>query len=324
MGIDKPFVDYSANCGNISSAVGPYAIGKGLVRPEEPFTTVRIYNTNTRKMIHAKVPVKRGKVISDGDYAIDGVPGTGAKIELSFMDPGGASTGKLMPTRNVMDEIRLDTGEAFVVSIVDAGNLTAFIRAADLGLQGTELPGTFDQDVACKTKLEAIREKVADLIGIPHNPSIPKISFVAPPQDFKTMTGMEIKGEEVDLVARVMAMGKMHKTFAITAGIPAAIAAVTPGSIVQQVIGTDLHSPMERTVIIGHPSGQMDVRVEAMHEGDQLRVISCTIGRTAREIMEGKVYISKKIYSSREQEAQENRGWVPKNQNFQEDGLSEK
>lgn len=132
-------------------------------------------------MIYAKVPVERGKVVSDSDYAIDGVPGTGARIELSFMDRGGASTGKLMPTGNVMDEIRLNTGEAFVVTIVDASNPTAFIRAADLGLQGTKLPGTFDQDVGSKTKLEAIRKKVMGLIGIPDNPSIPKISSVDRP-----------------------------------------------------------------------------------------------------------------------------------------------
>jgi 2-methylaconitate cis-trans-isomerase PrpF len=96
VGIDKPFIDYSANCGNISSAVGPFVIEKGWVRPEEPYTTVRIFNTNTRKMIHAKVPIKKGRIISEGDYAMDGVPGTGAKIELSFLDPGGAATGRLI------------------------------------------------------------------------------------------------------------------------------------------------------------------------------------------------------------------------------------
>lgn len=135
VGINQPFVDYSANCGNISSAVGPYAIAQGLIRAEEPFTTVRIFNTNTRKMIHAKVPTKRGKVVSEGDYAIQGVPGTGAKIELSFMDPGGALTGKLLPTGNEVDEIVLETGEKLSVTIVDAGNPTAFVLAQDLGLR---------------------------------------------------------------------------------------------------------------------------------------------------------------------------------------------
>ena len=295
VGIDKPFVDYSANCGNISSAVGPYAIDQGLVEAVEPFSTVKIFNTNTQKMIYAKVPVRNKKVVSNGEYAIDGVPGTGAKIELTFRDPGGATTGKLLPTGNVMDVVRLDTGEEFNLTIVDAGNPTAFVQASELGLQGTELPDPFEKEVATKRKLESIREKVAELMGIPCSPSIPKISFVSPPQDYKSITGTEIKKDEIDLVARVMAMGKMHKTFAITAGIPAAIAAVIPGSVVHHVIGES--SSMERTVLIGHPSGQMDVKVEAKQEGDQVHVVSCTIGRTARKIMEGRVYISRKVYT---------------------------
>jgi 2-methylaconitate cis-trans-isomerase PrpF len=296
VGIDKPFVDYSANCGNISSAVGPYAIDQGLVKAEEPFTTVRIFNTNTQKMIYSRVPVKKGKVVSDGDYAIDGVAGTGAKIELTFMDPGGATTGKLLPTGKVVDVVTLESGEEIPLTIVDAGNPTAFVRATDLGLQGTELPGPFEQEVDTKKKLETLREKVAVLMGIPFNPSIPKISFVGPPQDYRTMTGTEMKKSAISLVARVMAMGKMHKTFAITAGIPAAIAAVIPGSVVHGVVGES--GPMERTVIIGHPSGQMDVKVEARREGDQFQVISCTVGRTARKIMEGRVYISRRVYSA--------------------------
>jgi len=297
VGIDKPFVDYSANCGNISSAVGPYAIDRGLLRAEEPFTIVKIFNTNTNKMIHAKVPVENRKVVSEGDYAIDGVPGTGAKIELSFMDPGGATTGKLLPTGNVIDEIRLDSGERIEATIVDAGNPTAFVHASELGLRGTELPGPFEQEVVTKKKLESIREKVAELMEIPCSPSIPKISFVGPPQDYKSVTGTEIRKGEIDLVARVMAMGKMHKAFAITAGIPAAIAAVIPGSVVHHVIGGS--SAMERTVLIGHPSGQMDVKVEARQEGNRVHAISCTIGRTARKVMEGRVYISKRVYSSK-------------------------
>jgi 2-methylaconitate cis-trans-isomerase PrpF len=302
VGIDKPFVDYSANCGNISSAVGPFVIEKGWVRAEEPCTTVRIFNTNTRKMVHAKVPIKKGRVISEGDYAMDGVPGTGAKIELSFLDPGGAATGKLIPTGKVVDEIVLDSGERFQVTVVDAGNPTAFVHAEALGLRGTELPEDFDQNVMGKIKLEGIRKKVGELIGIPVNPSIPKIAFLAPPQDFKTIAGGEVRKDEVDLVARVMAMGKMHKTFAITAGIPAAAAAVIPGSVVSGCIdwdrGKDLKGEaIRRKVTIGHPSGKFEVEVLARQEGDQVRILSCTIGRTARKIMEGRVYIPGKVYS---------------------------
>lgn len=263
VGIDRPFIDYSANCGNISSAVGPFAIERRLARPEEPFTTVKILNTNTRKMIHAKIPVENGKVVYEGHYEIDGVPNAGAKIELSFTDPGGAATGRLIPTGSTVDEVKIDTGERFNVTIIDAGNITAFIRAGDLGLKGTELPEDFDQDVLVKNKLEAIRKKVADLIGMPAQPSIPKICFVAPSQNFKTVMGKGVMKEEVDLVARVMAMGKMHKAFAITAGIPAAIAALIPGSIVQGVIPRRENKTESGKVIIGHPSGKFEVEVEA-------------------------------------------------------------
>jgi 2-methylaconitate cis-trans-isomerase PrpF len=142
-------------------------VDKGLVEAVAPFTVVRIFNANTKKMIHSKVPVKKGKVVWEGDYAIDGCPGTAAKIELSFMDPGGATTGKLLPTGNVVDELRIEGGGCYRVTIVDAGNPTAFVRAEDLNLKGNELPAEFDQDMATRVKLESIRQKVGELMGVP-------------------------------------------------------------------------------------------------------------------------------------------------------------
>ena len=297
VGIDKAFVDYSANCGNISSAVGPYAVDKGLVKAVEPFTIVRIYNANTKKMIYSKVPVKKGKVVWEGDYAIDGCPGTAAKIELSFMDPGGATTGRLLPTGNVVDELKLDTGESYRVTIVDAGNPTAFVRAEELNLRGNELPAEFDQDMATRAKLEAIRKKVGEMMGIPVSQSIPKISFIAPAQDFKTVTGKVVGKDSVSMLARVMAMGKMHKTFAITAGIPAAIGAVIPNSVVNQVVAGGKPVPTDKEIVIGHPSGMMDVKVEMRIEKGQPHIVSCTVGRTARKIMDGQVYVPTSVYS---------------------------
>jgi methylitaconate Delta-isomerase len=298
VGIDKAFVDYSANCGNISSAVGPYAVDKGLVKAVEPFTIVRIYNANAKKMIYSKVPVKQGEVVWEGDYAIDGCPGTAAKIELSFMDPGGATTGRLLPTGNVVDDLKLDTGEIYRVTIVDAGNPTAFIRAEELKLRGNELPAEFDQDMAARTKLEAIRKKVGEMMGIPVSQSIPKISFIAPAQDFKTVTGKVVGKDSVSMLARVMAMGKMHKTFAITAGIPAAIGAVIPNSVVNQVVADGKPVPADKEIVIGHPSGMMDVKVEMRMKKGHPHIVSCTVGRTARKIMDGKVFIPASLYGS--------------------------
>jgi methylitaconate Delta-isomerase len=296
VGIDIPFVDYSANCGNISSAVGPFAIDQGLVKAEEPITLVKIFNTNTQKMIHAKVPVKRRKAVSEGDYVIDGVPGTGAKIELSFFDPGGATTGCLLPTGNAVDEVTLDSGEKVSLTLVDAGNPTAFFQAKDIGLTGTESPAEFDKDERNKMKLESIRKRVAELMRIPLNPSIPKVAFIAPPQDYQALNQKEIKAGEIDFIARAMAMGKMHKVFPITGGIPAAIAALLPGSVVHSIAGKRSGGlPLRRKFNIGHPSGILDVEVEARQDGEKIWVIQCTLGRTARKIMEGRVYIPKNV-----------------------------
>ena len=297
VGIDKAFVDYSANCGNISSAVGPFAVDKGLVKAVDPFTMVRIYNANTKKMIYSKVPVKNGEVVWEGDYAIDGCPGTAAKIELSFMDPGGATTGRLLPTGNVVDELKLDTGESYRVTIVDAGNPTAFVWAEELKLRGNELPAEFDQDMATRAKLEAIRKKVGEMMGIPVSQSIPKISFIAPAQDFKTVTGKMVGKDSVSMLARVMAMGKMHKTFAITAGIPAAIGAVIPNSVVNQVVSGGKPVPADKEIVIGHPSGMMGVKVEARFDKNGPHIVSCTVGRTTRKIMDGQVYVPTSVYS---------------------------
>ena len=291
VGIDKAFVDYSANCGNISSAVGPYAIDKGLVKATAPFTLVRIYNTNTKKMIHAHVPVRKGKFAPEGDYAIAGCPGTGARIDLSFMDPGGAFTGRLLPTGNVLDELRLDSGERYSVTVIDAGNPTAFVSAEALNLRGDELPADFDREPAARDKLETLRKKVGEITKIPVSQSVPKISFVAPARDYRTVSGQKIEKDSVSLLARVMAMGRMHKAFAITAGIPAAIAAVIPDSVVNRAVGGPPPASGTTNLVIGQPSGTMEVRVEVERVEGHPRILSCTIGRTARKIMDGRVYV---------------------------------
>lgn len=296
VGIEKAFTDYSANCGNISSAVGPFAIDKGLVKATEPFTIIRIFNTNTKKMIYSKVPVKKGKVVWEGDYAIDGCPGTAAKIDLSFMDPSGPTTGKLLPTGNVVDELKLHSGESYRVTIVDAGNPTAFVLAKELKLRGNELPAEFDQDMATRAKLEAIRNKVGELMGIQVSQSMPKISFIASAQAYRTVTGELVEKDTISILARVMAMGKMHKTFAITAGIPAAIGAVLPGSVVNQAVVNVRPVPTDKKIVIGHPSGMMQIKVEMRVEKGQPHIISCTVGRTARKILEGKVFVPTSVY----------------------------
>ncbi|MHB0869781.1 MAG: PrpF domain-containing protein, partial [Chloroflexota bacterium] len=191
--IANPVVDYQGNCGNICSGVGPFAVDEGLVPVTEPITRVRIYNTNTKKVIVAEVPVKEGKALVEGDCAIDGVPGTGARIMLDFVDSGGAVTGRLLPTGRVRDTIQVED-RRYTVSLVDAANPGIFVRAGDLGLKGTELAGEIDANPWLLQELESIRSIGAEMIGLVQDrrdgtrlsPAVPKVAFVSPPHEYRS------------------------------------------------------------------------------------------------------------------------------------------
>jgi 2-methylaconitate cis-trans-isomerase PrpF len=292
--ITEPFVDMTGNCGNISSAVGPYAIDKGLVKAVEPVTTVRIFNTNTKKMIVAEVPVRDGRVVTQGTYAVHGVPGTGAKIKLHFVDPGGAITGKLLPTGNTIDKITMESGRSVDVSIVDAGNLAGFVRAEQIGLRGDELPVEIESHADILATLEELRAKISERLGMCGNwreayqryRTNPKIAFVSAPAAFRTLQGEQIPADNTDLMARVMAMGRLHKAFAITAAIPTAAASRVPGSVVHA-----LCRQSSSTVRIAHPSGIMSVGITTSGEKENLRLLEVVVGRTARKLMEGRVFL---------------------------------
>ncbi len=292
--ITESYVDMAGNCGNISSAVGPYAIDKGLVPAVDPVTTVRIFNTNTRRMIVAEVPVREGRVVTQGTYRINGVPGTGAEIKLHFVDPGGAITGKLLPTGNVADKIKMESGQAVDVSIVDAGNLAGFVRAEQVGLRGDELPAEIESRADILATLEEIRAKISERLGMCNNwkesyqryRTNPKIAFVSAPAAFRSLQGQQIPADSSDLMARVMAMGRMHKAFAITAAIPTAAASKVPGSVVQA-----LCRPSSSTVRIAHPSGIMSVGITTSGGKENLRLMEVIVGRTARKLMEGRVFL---------------------------------
>lgn len=293
--IAEPFIDFSANCGNISSAVGPFAIEKGLVGTKEPFTRVRILNTNTKKMIISRVPVSDGKVVTAGTFRIDGVPGSGAEIKLSFLDPGGGTTGKLLPTANPRDQITLEDGRTVDVSIVDAGNPAGFVCADQIGLRGDELPEQIDSRHEILDVLEELRAKISEILGLcsswreayQHYTSIPKIVFVARPTSFQTLQGGVVQTEEVDLLARVMAMGHLHKTFAVTAAIPTAAATRIPDSVVHRVC-----RQREETVSIGHPSGTLSLNAKVKEDKGGVSIQEIVIGRSARKLMEGTVFVS--------------------------------
>lgn len=298
--IDTDFVDYNGNCGNISSAVGPFAIDEGLVEPVEPVTTVRIHLTNTDNIIVAEVPVKGNKAAVEGEFEIDGVPGTGARIVLDFSDTQGAYTGKLLPTGNPKDRIKIGERE-YVVSIVDAGNPVVFILAADLGIKGTETPQEIEADKNLMDVIEKIRGKVAEMIGLVEkaelaatkSPYIPFFAIISHSADYRTYHGKDIKKEEVDLVSRLLFMLKMHKAYPVTGTVCTGAAARIPDSVVWDVLSEDAKS--RDTIQIGHPAGVIPVESQAEEVNGQIILKRAAIYRTARRIMEGYVYVRRTV-----------------------------
>ena len=238
--VGEELVDWGGNCGNISAAVGPFAIDQGFVRACEPVTTVRVHNTNTGKIILEHVPVRGGRAASEGDYAVPGVPGTSARILLEFTEPAGSVTGKLLPTDRPRDQVTLADGRTFEVSIVDAATPVVFVAAEALGFTGNELPLDIEAAVAATDTLEAIRGVVAEWLGLVQDrhearkvtPGLPKVGFVARPMAYRTTAGVEVPESSVDLTGRLMSMQTAHRSYMATGAIATAAAAFVDGTIV--------------------------------------------------------------------------------------------
>lgn len=293
---DSDVVDYKGNCGNISSAVGPFAIDEGMVRAQGDLTTVRIHMTNTGKMLIAQVPTRDGKSVSDGTFKIDGVPGTGAQITLDWADAAGGLTGSVLPTGNVADVIRIRDKE-YEVTMVDAGNPVVFINAEALGMAGTESPNKIESDKELMKIIEEIRGEAAVRFGLceraeqaaemtPYNPFF---AIVSHPADYVAVNGEEIKGSQVDMVSRLLFMLRMHKAYPVTGTIATGIAAKIPGSVVYRVLDETAHDRDE--VRIGHPSGIIEVQAQVEMSDKVVTVKKAGVYRTARRIMDGTVYI---------------------------------
>jgi len=297
--ITAPLIDYKGNCGNISSAVGPFAIDEGLVAAQQPVTTVRIWQENTKKVIIAEVPVKDGKHQVEGDYSIDGVPGTGAKITLRFLEPGGSLTGKLLPTGNVRDTIETQEYGTFTVSIIDAANPVVFLQSGELGLEGTEID-EIDSNPEILRKLQIIRSYAAVMIGLAKtpeeaSPAVPKIAFVSEAKGYRAVSGRVITPGEIDLVARIMSMGKLHRAFALTGAICTAGAAKIEGTVVNEIMNK---AGLERgKVRIGHPGGIIPIKPVTEEKEEAFYYAEAIAGRTARRLMEGFVLVPEKFFS---------------------------
>jgi 2-methylaconitate isomerase len=300
--VNRPLIDYGGNCGNISSAVGPFAIEEGLVRATDPVTTVRIWQTNTRKRILAHVPTGGGVPQVEGDYMIAGIAEPGAMIRLEFLHPGGSMTGRLLPTGRPVDTLDVPGAGALAVSLVDAANPVVFVDPADLGLTGLETADRVDGDPTLLSRIETIRAHAAVRIGLAPSPSdatlnspgVPKIAFVAPPQRYIAADGRAVDGDEIDVVGRIMTMGRLHRAYALTGGIATAVAAQIEGTLVHAAArraGTG-----ERTVRIGHPSGIIEVGADVHYRDGAWTVEKVATRRTARRLMEGSALVPASVW----------------------------
>ena len=289
-------VEYGANCGNMSAAMGPFAVDEGLVQASGGEALVRVHNTNTKKIIWSRFPLDSGQAAVDGDLAIPGVAGTGAPVKLEFREPGGAGTGKLLPTGNVADTLDVQGVGKVRVSMVDAANPCVFVRAVDLGIQGTELPDAIEGNAGLLKKLTAIRVAASVAMGIAKTPeeaakraAIPFIGFVAPPVDAKTLTGETINAGDVDLTARMMSNGQPHRALPLTCTLCLAVAARLEGSVVHETARPN--GDPEAEIRIAMPSGVLTAAASVRKLEGQWHAEQGAFYRTQRRMFEGQVVL---------------------------------
>lgn len=291
-------VDYRGNCGNMSSAVGPFAVDQGLVKAGEGKTTVRIFNTNTQKIIHSTFETQNGHTRYGGDLAIPGVSGTGSAIKLDFVQPGGATTGKLLPTGNVIDTLDVPGVGTLEVSMVDAANAAVFVRAQDVGLSGLELPDQLESDTEMLAKLDAIRVQASVKMGIAPDVDsarkitiVPFVCIVSPPADNPTLSGETVPAADIDLVARVISNGQPHRALPLTISLCTAVAARITGTVAAQALSPSASNGALR---LGMPSGVLTVGADVSQENGAWTAHAGSFFRTARLLFDGRVWVPTK------------------------------
>lgn len=289
IGVGDAAVDFASNCGNMSSAMGPFAIDEGLVEAAADEVMVRIHNTNTGKVIHATFAVEDGRAAVDGDFELKGVAGTGAPVRMAFQSPGGAITGRLLPTGNPVDRLDVPGMGTVEASLVDAANAVVFVEAAALGIQGSESPLDLDQDTDLMDRLQAIRRAGGEMMGIQVSPSNPKVGFVAPPMDARTLTGEAIRGADGDLTARAVSMGNVHRALPLTGALCNAVACRIEGT---------LHHRLARRpgspgadVRLMNPSGIIPVAARVSRRDGHWVAEEAVAYRTQRRLFDGFVYV---------------------------------
>jgi probable AcnD-accessory protein PrpF len=299
--IDKSFVDWSGNCGNLSAAVGPFAIRNGLVDaaqiPANGIATIKIWQVNIGKTIIAHVPITAGQVQETGDFELDGVTFPAAEIQIDFIDPAADDEdggGAMFPTGNLIDTLEVPGVGSLQATMINAGIPTVFVNAKDIGYTGTELREAINSDPKALAMFEAIRahgavrmgliKEIAEAAGRQHTP---KVAFVAPPAAYTASSGKQVAAAEIDLLVRALSMGKLHHAMMGTAAVAIATAAAIPGTLVNAAAG----GGTRESVRFGHPSGTLRVGAQAQQQNGQWTVTKVTMSRSARVLMHGWVHI---------------------------------
>ncbi|MDV4312777.1 2-methylaconitate cis-trans isomerase PrpF [Acinetobacter indicus] len=302
--IDQPFVDWSGNCGNLTAAVGAFAISQGLVDadkiPENGLCTVRIWQKNIQKTIIAHVPITDGQVQETGDFELDGVTFPAAEVQIEFLDPAddGEEGGAMFPTGNVVDTFVVPDVGTFQATFINAGIPTIFLNADEIGYSGTELQDDINSNPEALARFEKIRAYGAKQMGLIDDVAeaakrqhTPKIAFVARPQNYTASSGKNIQAEDVDLLVRALSMGKLHHAMMGTAAVAIGTAAAVPGTLVNLAAG----GGEREAVRFGHPSGTLRVGAQAVQENGQWQVKKAVMSRSARVLMEGWVRVPAEV-----------------------------
>lgn len=295
--IDKPFIDWSGNCGNLTAAVGSFAISNGLVAadriPENGTAVVRIWQVNIQKTIIAHVPITNGEVQETGDFKLDGVTFPAAEVQVEFMDPADGE-GAMFPSGNVVDDLDVPGVGTLKATLINAGIPTVFVNAADIGYTGTELQEAINGDDKALAMFETIRAHGAVRMGLIKEVSeaaarqhTPKVAFVAPPAAYTSSSGKDVGAGDIDLLVRALSMGKLHHAMMGTAAVAIGIAAAVPGTLVNLAAGAG----DRQSVVFGHPSGTLRVGAEASCQDGEWKAEKAVMSRSARVLMEGWVRV---------------------------------
>ena len=297
--VGKSQVDYKSNCGNMTAAVGPFAVEEGLLTITQPITTVRMLNRNTDKYINVTVPIdpQTGTFAQDGDCHIAGVDGTAAELKVNFLNPAGSKTGKLLPTGNVLDVLDIPGFGKIEASILDVSNPMVLVRAEGIGMKGTELPEEINSNAEVSALLEKIRGTAACMMGFAkdledataNSPAVPKVGFFTAPVTFTDIAGEQVEASDMDLCARVISVFKCHKACPLTSASSISVAAQLEGSIIEKTLG--MPGNASGCVRIGHPSGVMTMYPDIVRQDGELKLPGVAVQRTARRIMDGTVYV---------------------------------